>query len=264
MSANSKLGEELISLHHQQFTGILTIKSQNSKQWQLYFYLGKFLWAKGGFHPNRSWRRHLTRYFPEVDKSLLILPDKQDLESPNYYLITSLLQKKIVNREQVKALIESRVKEIFFDLLQQEYKGSLQFSVKSCSAHYLLKAGFSLSLAFLNLEQLLFQSQQAWSTWGGKGLASCSPNHAPLLKNDRELQQQISNFIFTSMSQLLNGKNTLRDLAIRMDKDVLEVTCGIVPYFFKGYLRLLEVPDIPDFTDSNSKLSSSNAGERYK
>ncbi len=47
------------------------------------------------------------------------------------------------------------------------------------------------------------------------------------------------------MSRLLDGKNTLRDLAMKMDKDVLEVAIGLVPYFFKGYLRLLEIPDIP-------------------
>lgn len=247
MSANNKLGEQLISLHRQQFTGILTIKSIDGRQWKLYFYLGKFLWAKGGSHVNRSWRRHLKQYFPEVDTSLLILRDNSESESPYYYLITVLLQRKIVKRERVKALIESRTKEIFFDLLQTEYKSTLNYITEPTSAHYLLKAGFSLSLAFINLEQMLFQAQQTWSTWGGKGLASCSPNRAPLLKNRRELQYQVPDIILANMSRLLNGKNTLRDLAFKMDKDVFEVACGLIPYFFKGYLRFLEISDIPNF-----------------
>ncbi|MGL4883195.1 MAG: hypothetical protein ACRC8K_19370 [Waterburya sp.] len=94
---------------------------------------------------------------------------------------------------------------------------------------------------------MLFKSQTAWSTWGSKGLASCSPHHAPLLNKYDELKQQVPDIILSNMSRLLDGKSTLRDLAIKMDKDVLEVTCGLVPYFFKGYLRFLEIPDLSDF-----------------
>ncbi|MEN9521186.1 MAG: hypothetical protein RLZZ381_3774, partial [Cyanobacteriota bacterium] len=120
------------------------------------------------------------------------------------------------------------------------------YNVESTSAHYLLKAGFSLSLISINLQQILFESQKAWSTWGSKGLASCSPHHAPLLHRGQDLQQQLPDFIVANMSRLLNGKQTLRDLALKMDKNVLELTCGIIPYFFKGYLRLLEIADLSD------------------
>jgi hypothetical protein len=47
------------------------------------------------------------------------------------------------------------------------------------------------------------------------------------------------------MQRMLDGKNTLRDLATQMDKDVFDVACALVPYFFKGYIRLVEIPDLP-------------------
>ncbi len=110
---------------------------------------------------------------------------------------------------------------------------------------FLLKSGFNLSLSPLETLNLLKQAEQNWIDWTNKGLACCSPNLAPILKNHQELQKQLSPIIFQNMLRLLYGESTLRDLAIRMDKDVLEVTLGLIPYFFKGYLRLEEVPDIP-------------------
>ncbi|MGD1917888.1 MAG: DUF4388 domain-containing protein [Pleurocapsa sp.] len=246
MSANSRLGEQLISLYKQQFTGILTIKSQDGKQtWEMIFYLGKYLWTEGGFHANRAWRRNFYYYCPGVKTKKIILRHQPEIRSHNYSLLNVLLQRKLIKHRQVRNLIENMSKEVLFDLLQKEYNDSLNYELQPTTAHYLLKAGFSLSLASINLEQILFQAQTAWSSWGAKGLASCSPHHAPLLKSDRELQKQIPDLIFSNMSRLLNGKNTLRDLAFKMEKSVLDITCGVVPYFFKGYLRLLEIPDLP-------------------
>jgi hypothetical protein len=262
MSANSKLWEQLIALNRQNFTGILIVNSQGGKQWQLYFYLGKFLWSMGGVHVNRSWKRHLTKYCPQVDISSLVLRYEKNLASRNYYLIHILLQRKIITKSQIKSLIESRTREIFFDLLQEEYKHSLSYLLQPQSAHYLLKVGFSLSLAFINLEQMLFQAQQSWSTWGSKGLASCSPNLSPLLHNHQQLKDTVPDIILNNMARLLNGKNSLRDLALIMDKDVLELACGIVPYFFKGNLRLLEIPDIPDINTATYSLLSRNYSSR--
>lgn len=246
MSANNKLGERLISLHRQKFTGILTIKSQNGNQkWEMFFYLGKYLWTEGGLHENRSWQRNFNYYCSGVKTDRIVLRHQPEIKSYNYSLLNVLLQRKIIGRKQVTNLIENMSREILFDLLQQEYNGALNYTLQTASAHHLLKAGFSLSLASINLEQMLFQSQTSWSAWGAKGLASCSPHHAPFLRRDRELQAQIPDIIFSNMSRLLNGKNTLRDLAFKMEKNVLDITCGIVPYFFKGYLRLLEIPDLP-------------------
>ena len=156
-----------------------------------------------------------------------------------------MLQKQIIRHKQVRDLIENISREVFFDLLQKEYNNSLNYELQTTTAHYLLKVGFSLSLPTINLEQMLFQAQTSWSSWGAKGLASCSPHHAPFLENDHELKRQIPDVILSNMSRLMNGKNTLRDLGFKMEKNVLDVTCGVVPYFFKGYLRLLEIPDLP-------------------
>jgi hypothetical protein len=258
MSANSKLGEKLIALYRQKFTGMLSIATQDKQQWQLYFYLGQCLWVDGGYHIYRFWRRFLAKYCSQLDTSLLVVRDREEHSTSIYYVITILLARKAIQREQAKAGIESRIKETLFDLLQREYHESLQYDLHPSSSHALLKQGFNLSLTIVNLEQMLFISQQEWARWGGKGLASCSPNLAPLLKNHQELGRLLPDVVFENMLRLLNGQHTLRDLEIKMNKDVFEVTCGIVPYFFKGYLRLVEVRDLPDF-DTATSLSRAYA-----
>ncbi|MEY2858546.1 MAG: hypothetical protein RLZZ74_2859 [Cyanobacteriota bacterium] len=247
MSANSKLGEQLPALHGQKFTGVLTITTQNDQQqWEMFFHQGEYLWTEGGYHPNRSWRRNFRRYCPGVNQESIVLRNQSEMRSQPYCLLHILLQRKIIQREQVKALIENHAREVCFDLLQKEYNSTLKYKIENTSAHYLLKEGFSLSLISIDLEQILFKSQIEWSTWGSKGLASCSPHHAPLLHRYQDLQQQLPDLIFANMSRLLNGKRTLRDLAVVMDKSLLDLTCGIIPYFFKGYLRLLEIADLAD------------------
>ncbi|BAZ46342.1 response regulator receiver protein [Chondrocystis sp. NIES-4102] len=247
MRANSNLREQLTTLHRQQFTGILTILSQDKKQkWEIFFYLGKYLWADGGYHINRALLRNINYYFPKVNSNPIFLKLRTSALSKYHFLYT-LWQNRIISKEQIKALINNLNFEILFDLLQKESNSSLTYNMQNTSAHQLLKAGFSLSFDFIELEEILLKAQTAWSSWQSKGLASCSPNHAPLLNKDSDLKQQVPDFIFNNMSRLLNGKNTLRDLAIKMDKEVLELTYGLIPYFLKGYLRFVEIPDLPTF-----------------
>ena len=165
----------------------------------------------------------------------------------DYYLINILLEKKLVTRKKILLLIDCCVKDSFFEILQYEFKENINFTVQSHTPLFLLKSGFNLSFQPLKTLDLLAKSELNWLNWLNKGLASCSPNLAPLIKNNQELEKQLSPIIFENMERLLNGKNTLRDLAVKMDKDVLEVTLALIPYFFKGYLRLLEIPDTNQF-----------------
>jgi chemotaxis family two-component system response regulator PixG len=43
----------------------------------------------------------------------------------------------------------------------------------------------------------------------------------------------------------INGKYTLRDLAVKMKQSVLLVTRSLFPYILQGIIELVEVPDLP-------------------
>ena len=244
---SSQLIKNLASFKEEKFTGVVTITSLRNRKWQVYFYLGMLLWAEGGSHTFRFWKRQIKTLCPQAKVKYF---DKNNIDSQyscDYYLIDILLKKKLTNRELIINLIEQKIRENFFDILQEEHsqKQQLKISSNSISAHNLLKSGFNLSLSPLNTSIVLADAQKDWELWLGKGLASCSPNRAPILKDYEELEAQVPPIIFQNMVRLLNGKNSLRDLAIKMNKSVFEVTCGLIPYFFKGYIKLIEIPDLP-------------------
>ena len=247
---SSQLIKNLASFKEEKFTGVVTITSLRDRQWKVYFYLGMLLWTEGGSHTFRFWQRHFKLLCPQATMKYFDHNNIYSQYSCDYYLIDLLLKKKLANRELIIPLIKQRIREVFFDILQEEHlqqenQKQLTISSHSTSAHNLLKSGFNLSLSPLDTLVLLSKAQEDWETWVGKGLASCSPNRAPILKVDEELRMQVPTIIFQNMVRLLDGENTLRDLAIKMNKNVFEVTCGLVPYFFKGYIKLVEIPDLP-------------------
>ncbi len=263
MIRSSKLIEELTTLQQQQeqLTGIFKIQSPNHRYWQLYFCLGKLVWADGGPHIYRSWHRYIALFCPEIDLNLINVRDNAESEHPHYHLLLVLLQRKIAKKEQIKAVIAQKIKDIIFDILQLEYKQPLEYTYEPQSSHFLLKAGFSISLCPDNFAALVTQAQLAWYTWAGKGLAACSPNLAPSLKNAQKLRQELPALVYHNMARLLNGQYSLRELALKMDMEVFDLTCALMPYFFKGYLKLAEIPDLcPIVINSevpNSSLVSS-------
>ncbi len=247
MNLNSPLISKLASLHDTQFTGIITVTTKNTESWNIYLYLGKLLWTESTIHRNRFWQRNLSKLCPQLASKKYQFKTINTSCISDYYLINVLLGDKLVTREKILELIDCCIKDNFFEILQYEFKHSINFAVQCHSPLFLLKSGFNLSLQPLKTLDLVAKAEQNWLNWLNKGLGSCSPNLAPLIKNNQDLEKQLSPIIFKNMTRLLNGKNTLRDLAVKMDKHVLEVTLGLIPYFFKGYLRLLEIPDTTQF-----------------
>jgi chemotaxis family two-component system response regulator PixG len=53
------------SLKGSRFSGQLVIYDTQDCTWVIYLYLGRIVYASGGGHPIRRWRRHLVAYCPE-------------------------------------------------------------------------------------------------------------------------------------------------------------------------------------------------------
>lgn len=245
MNSQSQFIEKLIVLEQELFTGLVTVITPDDLQWNIYLYRGMLLWGEGGSHVYRFWQRHLNLLCPQGNIELFEQERIRSNSNTDYYLVTTLLKQKLATREQITSLIETKFNKIFFDIFQIEHKQTLSITSKPLSAHSLLKNNFNFTLSLLAVHLLLSKAYDKWSIWKGKGLAACSPNLAPLLKKDSNIDRQVSPIILQNMQRMLNGKNTLRDLAVQMDKDVFELTCALVPYFFKGYIKLVEIPDLP-------------------
>lgn len=218
-----------------QFTGRLDVKA-DSQQWSLYLYMGRLTWAGGGPHPGRRWHRYMTQHCPQVNLSSLSIRTTDDSPYQDFQMLSVLAKRQQISAEQAVAVTRSTVSEVLFDIIQQEETRpvSFQFDLKDLPDN---------SLALVNAEQLLSEIQQIWNAWRALGLAAHSPNLAPSLRNPEQLQQHTSEKVYKMLVALVDGKRTLRDLAVLTKQDLLQTTRVLVPLYRKGLVALNKAPD---------------------
>ena len=218
-----------------QFTGRLDVKT-DSQQWSLYLYMGRLTWAAGGPHPNRRWHRYLAQHCPQVNPSSISTKTIDDSQCQDFQMLSVLARRQQITAEQAVAVTRSTVSEVLFDIIQQE-------ETRPVSFQFDLKDLLDNSLALVNAEQLLSEIQQIWNAWRALGLADHSPNLAPSLRNPEQLQQHTSEKVYKMLVSLVDGKRTLRDLAVLTKQDLLQMTRVLVPLYRKGLVALNKAPD---------------------
>lgn len=241
---NSRLSNQLIFLKQKQFTGKVSVKDSSETEWILYLCLGRLVWAEGGIHPHRSWKRLLDQYCPQVNENNLLEDKSQEFECGDYYVLTVLLQKKFINREQATEFIKIRANEAVFDMLQSETKKPLTINPETATSSSFLTSGLQMSISLVNVEDVIVEAEQAWVIWQEKGLQRFSPNLAPQMKEQERLREEVSGIVFQNFLRLLDGQRSLRDLASRMNKDVRRLTSSLMPYIQQELLEFIKIDDI--------------------
>lgn len=236
---SSNLLDEFKTCTLLQYSGKLDINTVKGHRWTFYYRLGRMVWATGGTHPFRRWRRHMMQYCPEidVDKIQLRAEDAQ-IDSWDYRLLEILHEKQLIKREQINSIVESTIAELLFDLAQQ---ANFTEVTSNRNQDVILETPMSFTSADMSLKFM----QDSWKTWSEAGLANFYPDHAPILRRPEQLQQQVSPGVYKNFVTLMNGKYTLRDLSFKMKQTVLPVTRSLLPYILKGIVELIEVPDLP-------------------
>jgi len=260
---------QLASLSQKQFTGEMEIQSSQGQKWHLYFGLGRLIWASGGIHPRRRWRRQV-RFCPEINPNL-IARDGDDFECWDYHLLTILVKRQKIDAEQLLAVISATVGEVLFDIFQhreierQHLKDQPQESLQDLIGavesnlstgidgfHIQWRPGVRPSKGailppncVLNTNQALEQAHQAWEIWQQADLADIFPDLAPHLDSPEQLQQQTSPAVYKNLVGLIDGHRTLRDLAFLMKLDLVKLTRSLVSYIRQNLVGLQTIPDLP-------------------
>lgn len=229
-------------LKQEQFTGQLILKSAWEKEWIFYIFLGRILYATGGNHPVRRLRRNLTIHCPQVELNQLSLPTNIDgvsvealnLISWEYNLLYSGVYQRQIPREQAAKIIGDIIAEVLFDVTQA-IEVTAQTKPENLSV---------AQLVLLDAVQAIAEVQQIWQNWQKYKIADRSPNRAPIIRQPEQLQQQTSPSVYQTLTKLLDGQRTLRDLAVVMKRDVVEVTCSLLPYIQSGFVELINIPDL--------------------
>ncbi|MEH2431938.1 MAG: response regulator [Nostoc sp.] len=240
-----------------QYNGKLNIKSSKGSQWTFYYRLGRIVWATGGTHPFRRWRRHIAQNCPQINVDKLQLSG-QDLSIDywDYKLIEVFYKKQKIQREQIQYIAENTIAELLFDL-------ALQGNFASLSCNRNQGVILETPMSFTSAEMSVKHMQDSWKIWSEAGLANFSPDLAPILRRPEQLEQMVSPSVYKNFVNLINGKFTLRDLAMKMKQSVLPLTRSLLPYILKGIIELIEVPDLPlGITEVNNNSTTTQAKKR--
>lgn len=218
------------------------LTSPQGERWNFYLYLGSIIYATEGIHPVRRWQRNLATYCPQIPTDSLA--GQQNFPKTNgaiysicweYKLLYLWVEQQKISLEQVTKLIQATILEVLFDVAQ------------AMRATYQIKQdkSFSKPLALIDVEQAITGAQHLWQAWQQENLTHYSPNSAPVIQQPAHLKNCTSPQAYQTLTYLLNGKRTLRDVALLMKRDVLQVTRSLLPFLQSGLIELTRIPDLP-------------------
>jgi two-component system, chemotaxis family, response regulator PixG len=247
----TKLFHDLKRAQAQQATGkfVITPKANQTGGWQIYFYLGRIVWATGGIHPLRRWLRILRAHCPELlndQWSRKIIPQEtvQPNHSSEYWEVQILSQafhSDHINLAQAKAVVQSYVQEVFFGLIEQSDLTITWTALKKLPQQFV----------WLDVDQVVQRSSDLCVHWRealSQQIKDCpegfSPDFAVTIKQDLLLKSRVSPLAYQAFKRLLNGKNTFWDLALKMQKPLIPIVHSLFPLIRDGVLQLEEIPDL--------------------
>lgn len=238
----SKAVRFLKTLKQLQFSGQLVFTDLKRRQWLFYLYQGQIIYATGEIHPVRRWQRNLAAYCPQMTASRFALSrDLAGIDAAastscwEYQLLSLWVAKQQITREQAARMIRAVVTEVLFDVAQ------------AMRVVYQINPDKKLStpLVLIDVQDAIAEVQQLWQSWQDAQLTNYSPNSSLVIKQPEELQKRTSTQVYYTLIQVLNGQNTLYDLAVQMKRDVVQVARSLLPYINLALVELIPIPDLP-------------------
>lgn len=246
VTIGNDLEHQLKIVKERKFTGTLAI-SIPERQWMLYFSLGDSIWADGGEHPQRRWRRLLFQYCPDNLPSPPLADDRERL-----CCLARWVQEGKLPQEALNPLVRSAIGEILFDLLQQEF-----YYPYFCFSELPLKK--LPVIARVPVLKVLEQMKSVWARWRAAKLDRVSP-HAVVslaISSYKSRVHQIDKRTYFKLSRTVDGCKTIADLVLLWEKeetfctgeDPVNAVKRIESLLQKGWLRVHAgidlVPNLP-------------------
>lgn len=231
------LVEQLRGYGRKQFTGKLELHSVKDYKWSIYYCHGRLVWAAGGVHHHRRWRRLMGQYKLQIDFHRISFRTIEEIRLWDYHVLVILMKRMVLNREQITPIIEGFVQEVLFDIIQCAANEKITYY---CDFEDEITPVISL----IHAEHAIDQAHQEWLTWRKSGIADFSPNLAPWIKRPSQLKEEASDLTYKTLITILDGRRSLRELSTWMKKDLLNLVQSLMAYYHRGMIGLVEVADI--------------------
>ncbi len=231
----------LEKLKQLRFSGKLVLTEPAGQAWSFYLYLGSIIYATGGTHPVRRWQRNLATHCPQIAAQRSVL--RRGLIEVEATALTTcweyqalclwVAQEKLAP-EQAAQMIRAIVIEVLFDVVPARH-ATPQINHDN---------SLSEPLIAIDVQEAIGEVHQLWQVWQNARVANYSPNLAAIIKQPEEFRKRTTAQVYPILTRLLNGQYTLRDLAVKMKRDVVQVTRSLLPYIELGLVELISIPDL--------------------
>ncbi|MEM9271718.1 MAG: response regulator [Cyanobacteria bacterium P01_F01_bin.143] len=254
-------------LQQERFTGKLIFKASKSIVWRLYFFSGQIFWMNGGYHPHRFWIRNISYYFPYIDIEQIRSQVNEEFECLYYQMFDVIRQENLITIAEVKILLENKMSDVFFDLLQQSDIGDLQISQEIKSLTYFYHHGFRPSTMGMNFPPIQTKVLQKYKKFKSKFTnnialnyaSAISLNYAPVILKPRELEIKIGTNLHRNMRFCGNGDLSLRDMGFYLQQDPVDFACCLIPCLNANSIKLVPIADFPiNIATTNHRFFFSN------
>ena len=240
-----RLATELSEIKHQHFSGQILLTSSLGREWCLYVYLGRILYATGGSHPIRRWVRNATimgidassaedlqvRIDALTNVSALI---PEELNSCwEYYLLVNWAKQGRITRNGLIKHIQTTIVEVLFDIVQAE----------EVSYQQLDRDPLSPQLTLIDLDRAFGIAVQQQQQWQQAGLVDILPDRAISIVAQHDFQKIVSPSAYKALQFVLNGEHSIREIATKARKSPVAIGQSFRAHIQSGTLALLDLPD---------------------
>lgn len=220
----------LAVLSQQRATGELILSSVE-KQWHLYLFLGRLVYATGGTHRVRRWYRAVKQNCHNLKFAAYNYNQNQNQDEWEYHLLKWAINQNLLTLSQAKSIISQVIDEVFFELISQT---NLKSSWSAKKLH---------PIALLDVNQSLYTATELKNKWRNMSLGQLSPYAALIVKQPNFENFQVSKNFF-GIVQLVNGDNTIWDIASQLQQCVATTAGHVLQMMNEGIIELSTVLDV--------------------
>jgi chemotaxis family two-component system response regulator PixG len=245
-----KFIQDLKQLHvlFQQATGelLVTGDQETDPDWNIYFYLGRLVYATGGKHRVRRLARAIRQHSPNVNIQDLLEHAKPNAEAWELKIIEQAIHENLLTTEQARAIIQSSIHEVFYSLSDQKNPKSSWKPLEALAFKPIVAMSTTQTLDSIVVAQSRWQ--QAGLSHVQNMIQGFSFDLAPYLANPDQLALMLNADVITlktykTLKKIVNGKNTLWDLSIIMKRSMIAVMRSLLPLVVDGIVAFREIPD---------------------
>jgi two-component system, chemotaxis family, response regulator PixG len=221
------------------FCGQLILTENQGTQWNFHLCQGHILYVTGGTHFVKRWLRNMQVTFPQINANPAALKEELDniagkkhLICWQYQLLSNWVKQQKITHEQATRIVWLIFVEVLFNLARAK-EITYELKAENLRAEGIITVDIRQAISEADRQLKLWQTIQV----------NFAPDRVPVIKEAEQLQQNTSSSVYQALKKLLDGRRTLRDLALKMNRDVVRVTSSLLPFIQLGLIELTNVAD---------------------